>query len=118
MAGKHDTKQRRKVSYCKEEFGRRNFKVARKRNGCGHRLIQEWTYLAEGEAGLEVKKKPGNPLSCYERRKELTYEEQLQYQIELLKRELVKKEAEVLRLKNGTNEKGAMPEKDDPGDVC
>ena len=41
-----------------------------------------------------------------ERRKELTYEEQLQYQIELLKRELVKKEAEVLRLKKRNERKG------------
>ena len=64
------------------------------------------TKLAEGEAGLETKKKPGNPLSRYERRKELTYEEQLQYQIELLKRELVKKEAEVLRLKKLNERKG------------
>ena len=71
-------------------------------------MIQEWTkkYLAEGEVGLEQKKKPGNPLSRYERRKELTYEEQLQYQIELLKRELVKKEAEVLRLKKLNERKG------------
>jgi hypothetical protein len=45
-------------------------------------------------------------LSRYERRKELTYEEQLQYQIELLKRELVKKEAEVLRLKKLNERKG------------
>jgi len=37
----------------------------------------------EGEKGLESKKKPGNALFRYERRKELTYEEQLQYQIEL-----------------------------------
>ena len=50
--------------------------------------------------------RPGNPLSRYERRKELTYEEQLQYQIELLKRELVKKEAEVLRLKKLNERKG------------
>ena len=63
-------------------------------------------YQQEGEAGLEQKKKPGNPLSRYERRKELTYEEQLQYQIELLKRELVKKEAEVLRLKKPNERKG------------
>ena len=41
-----------------------------------------------------------------ERRNELTYEEQLQYQIELLKRELVKKEAEVLRLKKRNERKG------------
>ena len=66
-----------------------------------NRQVQIWVkkYQAEGEAGLEVKKKPGNPLSRYERRKELTYEEQLQYQIELLKRELLKKEAEVVHLK-------------------
>ena len=70
--------------------------------------IRTWVkkYLSEGETGLEPKKKPGNPLSRYERRKELTYEEQLQYQIELLKRELVKKEAEVLRLKKLNERKG------------
>ena len=67
-----------------------------------HRQVQNWTkaYLEEDEAGLGTKKKPGNPLFRYERRKELTYEEQLQYQIELLKRKFVKKGAEVLRLKN------------------
>lgn len=66
-----------------------------------HHTIMQWVkkYQAEGEAGLEPKKKPGNPLSRYERRKELTYTEQLQYEIELLKRELLKKEAEVTRLK-------------------
>ena len=73
-----------------------------------HHTVVNWVkkYLAEGESGLEQKKKPGNPLSRYERRKELTYEEQLQYQIELLKRELVKKEAEVLRLKKLNERKG------------
>ena len=76
--------------------------------GIHHRQVQNWTktYLEQGENGLEPKKKPGNPLSRYERRKELTYEEQLQYQIELLKRELVKKEAEVLRLKKLNERKG------------
>ena len=71
-------------------------------------VIRKWVkiYQAEGEAGLEPKKKPGNPLSRYERRKELAYEEQLQYQIELLKRELVKKDAEVLRLKKLNERKG------------
>ena len=66
-----------------------------------HKQVRDWVkkYQAEGEAGLEPKKKPGNPLSRYERRKELTYTEQLQYQIELLKRELAVKEAEVTRLK-------------------
>ena len=63
--------------------------------GTSDAVIREWVriYQTEGAAGLEPKKKPVNPLSRYERRKELTYEEQLQYQIELLKRELVKKEA-------------------------
>ena len=62
---------------------------------------------AEGETGL--KPKPGNPLSRYERRKSLTYEVQLQYLIELLKRDMLKKEAEVLRLKklNARKEGGA-----------
>ena len=66
-----------------------------------HEQVRDWVkkYQAEGEAGLEPKKKPGNPLSRYERRKELSYTEQLQYQIELLKRELAEKEAEVARLK-------------------
>ncbi len=66
-----------------------------------HQRVSEWVkkYQTEGEAGLEPKKKPGNPLARYERRKELTYTEQLQYQIELLKRELAVKEAEVARLK-------------------
>ena len=76
--------------------------------GCSDRQVRDWVkiYQVEGEAGLEQKKKPGNPLSRYERRKELTYEEQLQYQIELLKRELIKKEAEVLRLKKLNERKG------------
>lgn len=55
--------------------------------------------MSGGETALENQKKPGNPLSKYERRKELTREEQLEYQIELLKRELLKRDAEVLRLK-------------------
>ena len=69
--------------------------------GISHEQIRRWTskYMEDGEIGLEQNKKPGNPLSKYERRKELTYEEKLLYQIELLKRELLKKEAEVTRLK-------------------
>ena len=76
--------------------------------GIRHRQVQEWVkvYLEQGESGLEPKKKSGNPLFRYERRKELTYEEQLQYQIELLKRELLKKEVEVLRLKKLNERKG------------
>lgn len=50
-----------------------------------HHTVMRWVkkYEQKGEAGLEFKKRPGNPLSRYERRKKLTYEEQLQYQIGL-----------------------------------
>ena len=70
-------------------------------------VVADWVkkYLAEGEAGLEPKKRAGNPLLRYERRKELSYEEKLLYQIELLKRELLEKEAEVLRLKRRNERK-------------
>ena len=66
-----------------------------------NQLVRVWVkkYQAEGEAGPEPKKRPGNPPARYERRKELTYTEQLRYQIELLKREPAEKEAEVARLK-------------------
>ena len=69
--------------------------------GICHSVVAEWVrrYLAEGEAGLEPKKRAGNPLLRYQNRKGLNFEEQLLYQIELLKRKLAKKEAEVERLK-------------------
>lgn len=121
MAGKYTMRSKEeKLAIVKRNLAGETSRSLERETGCSHRLIQEWTrkYLAEGEAGLEAKKKPGNPLSRYERRNELTYEEQLQYQIKLLKRELVKKEAEVLRLKKRNERKGAMPEKDDPRDVC
>lgn len=70
--------------------------------------IRKWKrqYLWGGESALENQKKPGNRLSKYARRKELTREEQLEYQIELLKRELLKKEAEVVRLKKSIELEG------------
>ena len=109
MAGKCMMRSKEeKLAIVKRNLAGETSRSLERETGCSHRLIQEWTrkYLAEGEAGLEVKKKPVNPLSRYERRNELTYEEQLQYQIELLKRELVKKEAEVLRLKKRNERKG------------
>ena len=109
MAGKYTMRSKEeKLAIVKRNLAGETSRSLERETGCGHQLIQEWTrkYLAEGEAGLEVKKKPVNPLSRYERRNELTYEEQLQYQIELLKRELVKKEAEVLRLKKRNERKG------------
>jgi transposase-like protein len=97
-----------KLSIVKRNLSGEAARMLAREIGCSDRQVRDWVkiYQAEGEAGLEQKKKPGNPLSRYERRKELTYEEQLQYQIELLKRELIKKEAEVLRLKKLNERKG------------
>lgn len=69
--------------------------------GIWHSQIDKWTkqYLAGGEEALINKRKPGNPLSKYTRKKVLTYTEQLEYENALLKRELLKKNAEVVRLK-------------------
>ena len=70
-------------------------------------VVADWVkkYLAEGEAGLEPKKRAGNPLQRFERGEESSYEEKLLRQIELLKRELLVKEAEVLRLKRRNERK-------------
>ena len=79
MAGKYTIRSKEeKLAIVKRNLAGETSWSLERETGCSHRLIQEWTrkYLAEGEAGLEVKKKPGNPLSRYERRKELTYEEQ------------------------------------------
>ena len=97
-----------KLAIVKRNLSGEAARVLAREIGCSDRQVRDWVkvYQSEGEAGLEPKKKPGNQLSRYERRKELTYEEQLQYKIELLKRELVKKEAEVLRLKKLNERKG------------
>ena len=97
-----------KLAIVKRHLAGEAGRALERETGIRHEQIRRWTakYLAEGEVGLESKKKPGNPLSRYERRKELSYEEQLQYQIELLKRELLQKEAEVQRLKKHNARKG------------
>ncbi|WP_195376480.1 helix-turn-helix domain-containing protein [Anaerotruncus rubiinfantis] len=97
-----------KINIVKRHLSGEAGRALERETGIRHEQIRQWTarYLAEGETGLEPKKRPGNPLSRYERRKELTYEEQLQYQIELLKRELLQKESEVQRLKKLNARKG------------
>lgn len=76
--------------------------------GISNSLICKWTkqYLAGGEEALINKRKPGNPLSKYTRKKVLTYTEQLEYENALLKRELLKKDAEVVRLKKSIELEG------------
>ena len=69
--------------------------------GVNNSLIHKWTkqYLSGGEEALINKRKTGNPLVKYTSKKVLTYTEQLVYENALLKRELLKKDAEVVRLK-------------------
>ena len=69
--------------------------------GVYHAQIHKWTkqYLEGGEEALVNKRKPGNPLAKYHRKKELTPMEQLEFKVALLERELLKKDAEVVRLK-------------------
>ena len=76
--------------------------------GIYHAQIYKWTkqYLEGGEIALVNKRKPGNPLAKYERRKELTPTEQLEYRIALLERELLKKNGEIERLKKSIELEG------------
>lgn len=69
--------------------------------GVHNSQIHKWTkqYIDGGEEALINKRKPGNPLSKYARKKELTETEQLEYKIALLERELLKKDGEIVRLK-------------------
>lgn len=72
-----------------------------KETGIYKSQIHKWTkqYLAGGEEALVNKRKPGNTLAKYHRKKELTPTEQLEYKVALLERELLKKDAEIVRLK-------------------
>lgn len=72
-----------------------------KETGINHSQIHKWTkqYLSGGEEALVNKRKPGNPLARYERKKVLTPMEQLKYKVALLERELLKKNGEIVRLK-------------------
>ena len=69
--------------------------------GICHTQIHKWAkqYLEGGEEALVNKRKPGNPLAKYHRKKELTPIEQLEYKVALLERELLKKDGEIVRLK-------------------
>lgn len=70
-------------------------------------MVSQWLkrYREGGEAALENKKKPGNPLARYSNRKELTPMEQLEY-------ENMKLKIENLRLKKGyTNEEADRAKK-------
>lgn len=76
--------------------------------GIYHAQIHKWTkqYLEGGEEALVNKRKPGNPLAKYANKKNLTPIEQLEYKVAKLERELLKKNAEIVRLKKSAEQEG------------
>ena len=77
-------------------------------SGIYYAQIHKWTrqYLEGGEAALINKRKPGNSLAKYSSRKELTLMEMLEYENALLKRELLRKNMEILKLKKAKEQEG------------
>ena len=90
-----------KMSLVKRNLAGETLTSIERDTGINKSLIYQWTkrYLEGGEAALVNKRKPGNPLARYTRKKELTPTEQLEYRIALLERELLKKDGEIVRLK-------------------
>ncbi len=90
-----------KLELVKRNLNGESTKSLSRETGIDHSQIYRWTkqYLAGGEEALVNKRKPGNPLAKYHRKKELTPTEQLEYKVALLERELLKKDAEIVRLK-------------------
>lgn len=81
--------------------------ISRETGVCESQL-SKWTrqYLERGEAALENKRKPGNPLAKYACKKELTPMEMLEYENALLKCELLRKNMEILKLKKAKKQEG------------
>lgn len=77
-----------KLRIVKEVLGGKSTKEVGREAGIADSLVRSWVrkYQNDGEAALEPKRRPGNPLSKYSSRKELSEIEQLRY--ELAKAEL------------------------------
>jgi transposase-like protein len=82
--------------------GETTYSLARETGICASQICK-WTkqYLENGEQALVNKRKPGNPLMKYSRRKELTDIEKLEYELMLYK-------IEVERLKKGYTEEDVL----------
>jgi transposase-like protein len=63
--------------------------VARERN-INRSIVKRWVheYAQEGEDALTPKRRPGNPLAMYSRRKSLNEVEQLRYELALACKEI------------------------------
>lgn len=74
---------------------RRSQSEVAKEEGISRGLLHGWVsnYREQGEVGLISKRKPGNPFTKYQKRKQLTREEELEYEnMKLrLENELLKK---------------------------
>ncbi len=90
-----------KLALVKRNLAGETAQSLERETGIYHSQIHKWTkqYLTGGEEALVNKRKPGNPLAKYHRKKELTPVEQLEYKVALLERELLKKNGEIVRLK-------------------
>ena len=114
-ANKHHSKEE-KLALVKRNIAGETLVDLERETGIYNAQIHKWTkqYLEGGEEALVNKRKPGNPLAkyitiClvirrkslakYINKKELTPMEQLEYKVALLERELLKKDAEIIRLK-------------------
>lgn len=97
-----------KLSLVKRNLAGESLMSLERETGIYNAQIHKWTkqYLEGGEAALVNKRKPGNPLAKYVNKKELTPTEQLEYKIALLERELLKKDAEIFRLKKSIELEG------------
>ncbi len=71
-----------KLKYVQQMLSGKSCWEIEREEGIGHAVTNGWlrNYNNLGEKGLENKKKPGNPLVKYQNRKDLTKEEQLEYE--------------------------------------
>ena len=90
-----------KLAVVLRNIGGETARELERETGIYHTQIHKWTkqYLEGGEEALVNKRKPGNPLAKYINKKQLTSTEQLEYKVAKLERELLKKDAEIVRLK-------------------
>ena len=97
-----------KLALVKRNLNGETIRNLEKETGISNSQIYTWTqrYLEGGEAALENKRKPGNSLAKYSRKKELTPMEMLEYENALLKRELLRKNMEILKLKKAKEQEG------------
>ena len=95
-----------KLALVLRNLGGESIKALQRESGIYNSQIHKWTkqYLEGGEEALVNKRKPGNPLAKYSKRKTLTPMEQLEYKVALLERELLKKDAEIVRLKKSNEQ--------------